>query len=147
MNWLQKFSADIPLKQELLDFLEQYGITGLRQALHLYKHMNEYYICKTKSSVFKIHINDIYYMHIQGHCITIHAEDSIYTKYGTLNKELKLLLPFGFIKCSQNCIISLRKIKTIHHNSIILANGEEIHMSRRYTSNLLCEFALYKKKL
>lgn len=115
-----KYQIDNEFKNNLDDFLEQYGILGLKQALQLYRDTQQEYICKTRSSISKIRIFDIYYMEIHEHQITIYSQDGIFHKYGTLNSELKLLSSYGFIKCTQNCIVSLRKIRTICYNDIIL---------------------------
>ena len=117
-----KYQIDNEFKNNLDDFLEQYGILGLKQALQLYRDTQQEYICKTRSSISKIRIFDIYYMEIHEHQITIYSQDGIFHKYGTLNSELKLLSSYGFIKCTQNCIVSLRKIRTICYNDIILTN-------------------------
>lgn len=136
-----KYQIDNEFKNNLDDFLEQYGILGLKQALQLYRDTQQEYICKTRSSISKIRIFDIYYMEIHEHQITIYSQDGIFHKYGTLNSELKLLSSYGFIKCTQNCIVSLRKIRTICYNDIILTNNMKIHMSRKYAPIVIMAFS------
>lgn len=144
MNWIQKFTTDKSLRDKLFSFLDQYGIQGLINALYLYKEMHETYICKTRISISQININDIYYLKIQKHNITIYTENETYNKYGSLNKELALLSSYGFVRCAQNCIVSLNKIKTIHHNSIVLINNTEILMSRNYAPKVIIAFSQNK---
>lgn len=105
MNWMQELSNDKNLQVNLFYFLNQYGKSGLEQALQLYTDMQQEYICKTKSSVSKFKISDIFYLEIIGHHIDVHTEHGTYQKYGTLNKELEVLLPHGFIKYNQSCIV------------------------------------------
>ncbi|NBJ00306.1 LytTR family transcriptional regulator [Lachnospiraceae bacterium] len=136
-----KYQIDNEFKNNLDGFLEQYGILGLKQALQLYRDTQQEYICKTRSSISKIRIFDIYYMEIHEHQITIYSQDGIFHKYGTLNSELKLLSSYGFIKCTQNCIVSLRKIRTICYNDIILTNNMKIHMSRKYAPIVIMAFS------
>ena len=100
---------DTELKDTISNFLEQYGPSGLNQALQLYKDIQQEYICRTRASISKINISDIYYMEIKQHQITIYTQHGNYHKYGTLNNELKSLSSYGFIKCAQNCIVSLKK--------------------------------------
>ena len=104
---------DTELNDTISSFLEQYGSSGLKQALQLYKDTQQEYICRTRTSISKLHISDIYYMEIREHQITIYTQHGTYHKYGTLNNELKLLSSYGFIKCAQNRIVSLNKIRTI----------------------------------
>ncbi len=144
MDWIQEFQLDKELKELFFAFFNQYGAAGLKQALQSYKNMQKEYICKTKSSVSRISINDIYYMTIQQHHIVIHTRHDTFQKYGTLNKELESLSCYGFVKCAQNCIVSLSKIKTIGYDYIILINDTVIHMSKRYASKIIAMYMYYK---
>lgn len=136
---------DIELKDTISNFLAQYGLSGLNQALQLYKDIQQEYICRTRTSISKIHISDIYYMEIREHQITIYTQHGTYHKYGTLNNELKSLSSYGFIKCAQNRIVSLGKILSICFNDIILINGTKIHMSKKYAISIISEFSKIKK--
>ncbi len=121
-------------------FLKQYGISGLEEALQFYIDMQQEYICKTKRSISKIKVYDIYYLKIQGHNIFICTQHGEYYKYGTLKNELKQLSAYNFIKCSQSCIVSIGKIKTIKHNEITLINNTKLHMSRNCAPKILAAF-------
>ena len=145
MTCLSKTPIDTELNEIISNFLVQYGFSGLNQALQLYKNTQQEYICRTRTSISKIHISDIYYMEIRGHQITIYTQHSTYHKYGTLNNELKSLSPYGFIKCAQNCIVSLNKIRAINYTDIILTNGIKVHMSKRYALTTITAFSGSKK--
>ena len=140
-----KPQIDTELNDTISNFLAQYGPSGLNQALQLYEDTQQEYICRTKTSISKLHISDIYYMEIREHQITIYTQHGIYHKYGTLNNELKSLSPYGFIKCAQNRIVSLTKIRTISYTDIILINGTKIHMSKRYALTTVTAFSNNKK--
>ena len=129
------------LQNMLSTFLKQYGVSGLEKALHSYADMQQEYICKTKSSFSKIRLTDIYYLEIQGHSIVVHTQYGTYQKYGSLKKEGKLLSSYGFIKCNQSCLVSLRKIRSIHNNDIILINDAQLHMSQHYAPQVLIAFS------
>ena len=77
----------------LTNFIKQYGLIGIEQAMQLYSNLQDKYICKTKSSISKLNIYDIYYLKIKEHNISIYTCHGIYHKYGTLNNELKFLSP------------------------------------------------------
>ena len=136
---------DTELKDTISNFLAEYGIYGLKQALQLYKNTQQEYICQTRTSISKINISDIYYMEIQKHQITIYTQHGTYHKYGTLNNELKSLSSYGFMNCAQNRIVSLGKIRSICFNDIILINGVKIHMSKKYAISIISEFSKIKK--
>ena len=136
---------DTELQNTISTFLTQYGTSGLKHALQLYINTHQEYICRTRTSISKIYISDIYYMEIQEHQITIYTQHGTYHKYGTLNNELRSLSSYGFIKCAQNRIVSLGKIRSIYFNDIILINGAKIHMSKKYAFSIISEFSKVKK--
>ncbi len=140
MTWMEEIINDKNLHTEFLSFYNKYGISGVKEALKLYADTQQKYICRTKSSISKLRIGDIYYLEIQSHNISVHTQNNIFHKYGTLNKELKILAPYGFLKCNQSCIVSLYKIQSIFQDHIILVNGSRIHMSRNYAQNIIVQF-------
>lgn len=146
MIYSNESQMDTELKDTISNFLAQYGSSSLKQALQLYKDSQQEYICRTKTSISKLYISDIYYMEIREHKITIYTQYGTYHKYGTLNNELKSLSSYGFIKCAQNCIVSLSMIRTINYTDITLINGTKIHMSKRYALAIITAFSGDKKK-
>ena len=141
MDWIQELTQKESLCCSLATFLDQHGFSGLEKALQLYSNTQAEYIYKTKATVTRIKIDDIDYLEIQTHTITIHTEHGNYQKYGSLTDELKFLSPYGFIKCRQNCLVSLKKIYSICSDTIILANHIQLHMSQRYAPKVLAAFA------
>ncbi len=144
MNQIQELLTNKEACNTLSIFLDQYSLPALEQALHLYTNTHQAYICKTKTSISKINIYDIFYLEINKHNITVHTQDGTYQKYGSLSNELKHLAPYGFVNCNQSCIVSLNKIHTIQHMDITLINGETLHMSRKYIPRVLIAFSQHK---
>lgn len=142
MNWQKEFTNNKLLKDKVCDFLDIHGVAGLEQALQQYMDTHQEYLIKNKSSISKIKIRDIYYLDIQGHDIIVHTASGLYKKYGTLNEELETLSQYGFIKCSQSCMISLSKIKNIHNNEIVLINDDTVHMSKRFAPKVLLAYSV-----
>lgn len=141
MNWIQELTSNEPLRSRITAFLQTYGTPGLEKALQFYAATQEDYICKTKKSISKVKISEIYYLEIQKHNISIHTEQDTYQKYGTLNTELKRLSSHNFMKCNQSCLVSLDKIRTIQSNDVILLNNAKIHMSRNCAPKILIAFS------
>ena len=141
MDWIQELTQKKSLCCSLTAFLNQHGFSGLEKALQLYSNTQAEYICKTKAAVTRIKIDNIYYLEIHTHTITIHTGQGIYQKYGSLADELKILAPYGFIRCRQNCLVSLEKIQSICDDTIILVNHLQLHMSQRYAPKVLAAFA------
>lgn len=142
-EWQEEFFNNQVLQHNIDVFVAQYGISGIEKALQIYSSLHHEYICKNKSSISKFDVNDIFYLEIQEHNISIYTKHGIYKKYGTLTKELKFLASFGFVRCSQNCIVSLGKIRTIQHNNIILIDCTKIHLSRNYAAQVIISYSQY----
>ena len=141
MDWIQELTQKESLCCSLAAFLDQHGFSGLEKALQLYSNTQAEYICKAKTAVTRIKIDDIDYLEIKTHTITIHTKHGDYQKYGSLIDELKFLSPYGFIRCRQNCLVSLGKVKSICDNTIYLTNHIQLHMSQRYAPKVLAAFA------
>lgn len=141
MNWMQELSQNKSLQNTLTIFLNQHGLSGLEDALRLYSTLQQDYVCKTKTSVSKFKIADIYYLEIRTHTITVYTQHGTYQKYGSLTEEQKRLSPYGFIKCNQSCIVSLRRIKSICNSTITLTNDVQLHMSQYYAPKVLIAFS------
>lgn len=142
-EWQQELSNNQNFQYTLSTFINQYGISGIEQALQFYSNLHHEYICKTKFLISKFDVYDIYYLEIQKHNISIYTQHGIYKKYGTLAKELKILSQYGFVKCNQSCIVSLSKIRTIQHSDIILTNSNKIHMSRGFATKVILAYSQY----
>lgn len=121
-------------------FLNNYGSKGYQCALETYTKMQQFYICRNRQSVHKILWDEIYYLDILGHTITIHTRDQTYQKYGSLSKELKLLPKNLFIRCSQSCVVAVPKIASVTRNQLFLSNGTILHISRNYEAHVLNVF-------
>lgn len=137
MHWLQDYPFNKTQQTNISLFLKRYGISGLMNAMQSYSDLHQEYICKTRTSISRFKICDIYYLKILEHTINVHTEYGTYQKYGSLSTELKYLTPCGFLKCNQSCVVSIRKIRTICSDDIILTNGESLHLSRHYAPQII----------
>ena len=146
MNWMQEFTSNKELQDMLSAFFNHHSIKDFKNALELYNDLQQEYICKTKTSISKVKIYDIYYLTIRKHRITVHTQYGQYQKYGTLNKELKVLSSCGFIKCAQSCIVSLSKIKAINPHDIVLINNDTIPLSRNFAPAVIMAFANCRRR-
>lgn len=95
------------IQNQLLCFLDKYGVNGLKQALQLYVDMMDEYICCTRKTFSRLKVEKIYYLKISGHDISIFTTNGIYKKYGTLSKKLKIWGRFGVIRCNQSYIVAV----------------------------------------
>lgn len=55
-------------------------------------------------------------------------------------RKLTALYPYGFIKCTQSCIVSLSKIRSIQNNDVTLIDDTVLHVSRSCAPKVLTAF-------
>ncbi|EOS69793.1 hypothetical protein C818_02577 [Lachnospiraceae bacterium MD308] len=142
MDYIDKLETD-SLKTDFLAFLDTYGANGLRQAMDAYINAQQIYLCKTRTSTSKIPVKDIFYIEIRKHLVTIHAACGCFQKYGSLSNELRHLSKYGFVKCSQNYIVSLSKVQTATYHEVILTDHTKISLSKQYAAKVLLAFNSY----
>ncbi len=140
MNWFSKIRNDPDVSEILETFLDQFGMPGLTQSLLNYADTHSQYIYRTRSSVFKIKIENIFYLEIDGHDIRIHTQEGIYKKYGSLAQEARTLSRYGFQKCNQRVLVSVSKIREIKGAHIILKDGTKLILSRTYAPKLISSY-------
>lgn len=87
----------------------------------------------TNNSVTKlVPYNNIFYFSSEGKKINIHLEnksDSYYGKFFQLESELK---NSNFFRMHKSYIVSFDKIFSIMKNSVVLINGTELPIGRKY---------------
>lgn len=144
MNWMREIRRN-PEAAELMDnFIELYGTDTLVRVLQNYINSQKQYICRTRTSLFKINTDDILYLQITGHNISIYTETGIYTKYGSLNEETNLLRASGFARCNQSSLVALSKIKSVENNYVLMKNGTKLHISRNYSKNFISAYIAFQ---
>ncbi len=125
------------LYKQLKQFISLYGAEELNRILNEYMKKDQDYILITKDMTMRIKLSEIYYFTICKHTITIHTQNGCFQKYGSLCSELASLSHMGFIKCRQNCIVSVQCIRSVHSSSLTLINGERLPISRRQYASVL----------
>lgn len=82
-----------------------------------------------------ISLPSILYIESSGHKAIIHTPQKDYVSYQKLNELEEQLQPYGFLRCHQSFLVSLRHIKDSTLTSLRIAD-EKIPISRRYQSHL-----------
>ena len=77
-------------------------------------------------------IGEIYYLESFRNLIVIFGEGGSFEFYGTLCKAEQLLENLGFLRIHHSYIISLFHIRTFRYSHVIMDNGMEISIGRKY---------------
>jgi two-component system, LytTR family, response regulator len=103
-------------------------------------HLNRIMV-KTHGRVVFLQTREIDWIEAVGNYVDLHVGSQTYTLRETLNALESKLDPKSFVRVHRSTIVNLDRIKELQpwsHNDylVILKNGKEIRMSRRYRANL-----------
>lgn len=98
-------------------------------------------------AVYKININNIFYIEVVNHSIIYHTSDGQlqYTGNNSLTKISKELEDYGFVRCHNSYLINLRHVKGLIEDSVQVS-GELIPVSRNRKKDLMDALLAMVKK-
>jgi DNA-binding LytR/AlgR family response regulator len=97
---------------------------------------DEFFFIKSNQKIEKIIFNDVLYIEaMQNYCV-IHVPNQKFICYITLSAVLEKLPANRFLKVHKSFIVAIDKIKTIHHNEIVVGNVS-IPVSRTLKQELM----------
>ena len=145
--FMKKLYLNDNLLTNLNKFIEKYGSDALLTALNNYDHLHHDYLYKTQTSIKKFPIASINYIEIYEHDISIHTNNEIIVKYGTLTNEYNQLKKYGFVKCNQSTLVPINKIKEINGKKITLITGNTFTLSRSCVFEVICAYTNSPSKI
>lgn len=80
--------------------------------------------------------SQIYYIEVDKHMVTYHAQSGVYTVRGSLAELEKKLSPYGFRLCSRYCLVNMKYVTGLY-DWYILVNGERLEVSRNKRKAML----------
>ncbi|MFV0529253.1 MAG: LytR/AlgR family response regulator transcription factor [Lachnospiraceae bacterium] len=97
----------------------------------------EYILFTAAGEHRNVEISTIYYFDIYQKIITVHFNDEEFEFYCiSLGKVETQLLDRGFVRIHRAYLVALKKIKAVSYNSVILTNGKELPVGRKYIQEL-----------
>lgn len=93
-------------------------------------------LLNSSDQVYRIHTGDLLYVEVYHHSLVYHTSKGEITVRGSMKEAEALLIPVGFCKCSQSCLINLRFVTKIGKDSVYLKD-REIHISRGSKKELI----------
>ncbi|MEF9941509.1 MAG: LytTR family DNA-binding domain-containing protein [Lachnospiraceae bacterium] len=81
---------------------------------------------------FKLKISDIFYVENHANYVYIHTKKEMHTTRMTFTEMETLLSPYScFVRCDRGVIVNMNNIYKLHHNTILMGDGEQLPISRR----------------
>lgn len=91
-------------------------------------------------------VGDILYIDSYKRKTTVHTEEKAYRIKANLYEEERILSEAGFIRVHHGYLVQTDKIKHINRLGLVLVNGTNIPVSRRYRKNLESHLQCYSEK-
>lgn len=99
------------------------------------KRKKQYITIKSYKTIHNIMLDNIYYAEINNRHVNIYTDDGVVEAIETMNK-LSERLGTGFVKCHKSYIVNIEKMRRFEQDRLILENGTEVVVSRRYKGNV-----------
>lgn len=115
----------------------------LNRALEQLQHQRKYLLCAVDGMMQKIYFDEIQYIEVLSHTVTIHGDGGKdYSLHMTI-RELEQKLGHDFCRCHRSFLINLARIRQIKKTDILLDSGVEVPMSRRLAASVNQAFFAY----
>ena len=88
-------------------------------------------------------IQNILYLDVRNHIITLHTEKEEYRFKGKLQEEEIKLEVYDFVRCHQGYLVNMAWIQAMEEDDIILKSGVRISISRRMRKSTIDAFSNY----
>ena len=97
---------------------------------------------KTKEGMLRLSTQKIIYIESFGHDLIVHLSGQNEECPGPLKKIEEELSGYGFVKCSQSCLVNMAYVDGVFQDTIN-AGGNTLPLSRREKKNFLLAFTKY----
>lgn len=110
-------------------------IKAINRGLEIMGRTENLFSCKVGKEDITISCKDILYLSSNKRIISIVCSDEIINYYGKLSDELKKL-PNCFVQVHNSYVINLNALRKSSSKYVIMNNGEQINISRKYADSL-----------
>ena len=97
---------------------------AMNQALkYIDKSQKKTIILRIESDVYVLNVDDIRYIEVMGHNLSVHTENKTYTLKKTLTEFERSLEGFGFARPNHSYLVNLKYVRSVVKNDVILNVG------------------------
>lgn len=126
----------------LKPFLYGNFVLTMDKALRYYNtKRNNFLTVQTAEGILRFSLDELMYVESQEHYLHYYGTEQTIRKRGKLSEVENLLCDKGFSRCSVSYLVNMRYIRKIESTAVILRDGTQILISRRYKTRFLTSFA------
>ena len=128
------------LKRDRDQVLERY----ILQAMETMAQGLEYLRLRDKDQIFDIPLQDISYLEVMDHYVSIHAGDRDYTLGATLSGMEFNLERHGYLRIHKSYLVNMRHIRKFRSRECLLHDGTSLAVSEKNYSKQKQKYLLWK---
>lgn len=98
------------------------------------------YSIKTGRGIDNLFINDIIYLEKKNNYVHFHTEVGTYRERTNIESKLSDLSSYGFLRPQIGYIVNVRYIEEVQKNTVLLSNGKEVPLSKKYRKSIKQDF-------
>lgn len=92
---------------------------------------DEYFVVDNSDGIAKFKLDDILYFDSRLHTMTLHTVQTTYSFRGVMNRIEQDCAAKGFFRIHKSFLVNLRHVQRVSRLKVLLANGEELDLSKR----------------
>ena len=116
----------------------------LRKVVNMIKSREQRMILiSTGSSLVKLAVDDILYVEVANHKLSVHTAEQVFHQSGNLKDMEAQLSGTTFAKCNNGYLVNLRNVNSIEKDECIMSNGDHLPISRAKKKEFYQLFAEY----
>ena len=128
------------LKRDIGAVLERY----ILQAMESMAEGREYLRLRDKEQITDLPLEQIRYLEVLDHYVSIHAVEKVYTLGATLSSLEKELEGHGFLRIHKSYLVNMRDIRKFRSRECLLADGTILAVSEKNYSQQKQKYLLWK---
>lgn len=128
------------LKRDMGDVLERY----IMQAMEQFAEGQEFLRLQNKDEIVDIPLDQISYLEVMDHCVSVHAGAQAYELNATLSGMEERLDAHGFLRIHKSYLVNMRHIRKFRSRECLLRNGTSLAVSERNYAQQKQKYLLWK---
>lgn len=104
----------------------------IKRGLEIMMYSEDFFVCKSGKEHITLNYKEILYLTSNKRIISVVCRDEIVRYYGKLSQELKKL-PDCFVQIHNSYIINLNAVKKSGRDYVLMNNGDNISITRKYS--------------
>lgn len=131
------------LKEQPFSFVRKTHLEDLTPCLlriHQKLSRPNIYSIKTGRGIYNICVDDIIYLEKKNNYVVFHTQTGLLKERTNIDSKFAGLASYGFLRPQIGYIVNVRYIEEVQKNTVLLSNGKEVPLSKKYRKSIKQDF-------